>query len=88
MLKKLKNPIYETIFSENDIKRYEDFGRFFRSIAFYIRSNPERNIVERYNFRPREMINDVLSEIQKKIIKIEDEKVEAILTSVYFFVNT
>ncbi len=77
----LKNPIYETIFTKNDIKRYEDYGRFFRSIAFYVRSNPERNIIEAYNSRPREMINNVLSGLQNKTIIINDIKLKAILNA-------
>lgn len=65
---------YETVFSNNDIKRYEDYGRFYRSLAFFLRSNVEKGIVEGYSSRPREMINNVLQECQKgdKSLKKED----------------
>lgn len=70
---------YTMVFSPNDIKRYEDYGRFYRSLAFYIRTNPEKDCVEKYNSRPREMINDVLYEIQQKNIVVEPEIVIAII---------
>lgn len=70
---------YRMVFSQNDIKRYEDYGRFYRSIAFYVRTSPEKECVEKYNSRPREMINDVLYEIQQKSIVIEPETILAII---------
>lgn len=70
---------YKMVFSANDIKRYEDYGRFYRSIAFFVRTNPERNCVEGYNSRPREMINDVLYEIQQKSITIDPENILSII---------
>lgn len=70
---------YQMVFTTNDIKRYEDYGRFYRSIAFFVRTNPEQNCVERYNSRPREMINDVLYEIQQKIIVMDPENVSSII---------
>lgn len=73
-----KNP-YKMIFSSNDIQRYEDYGRFYRSLAFYVRTNPEKDCVEKYNSRPREMINDVLYDIQQKNIVINSEIVEAVI---------
>ena len=75
----IDGPQYTMVFSPNDIKRYEDYGRFYRSLAFYIRTNPEKDCVERYNSRPREMINDVLYEIQQKNIVVEPEIVTAII---------
>ena len=77
----LSNSAYNIIFSKNDIKRFEDFGRFFRSIAFYVRANVEKDIVEGYNSRPREMINNVLSDLQRKNICIDDDKVKEILNT-------
>ena len=77
----LKNTAYNIIFSKNDIKRFEDFGRLFRSIAFYVRANTQKEVIEGYNSRPREMINNVLSDLQRKIICIEDDKVLAILNA-------
>lgn len=75
----IDEPQYKLVFTTNDIKRYEDYGRFYRSIAFYIRTNPEQNCVEKYNSRPREMINDVLYEIQQKNIKLDSETVLSII---------
>lgn len=62
---------YESIFSKNDIKRYEDYGRLYKSLAFYLRSDIENGIVEGYNSRPREMINNVLQELQKESVTID-----------------
>lgn len=71
---------YKKIFTINDRKRYEDYGRFYKSIAFYIRSNLENGIVEKYNSRPREMINDVLQEFQNKNhSNIDSERINEIL---------
>ena len=70
---------YKLVFTPNDIKRYEDFGRFYRSIAYYLRTNITIGCVEGYNSRPREMINDVLYKIQKKEIIINESKLQTIL---------
>lgn len=70
---------YTKIFSDNDIKRYEDYGRFYTSIAFYLRSSIVNNIVKGYNSRPRDMINNVLQGIQNKEISLDDESVMLIL---------
>lgn len=74
-----KKAEYETIFSQNDIKRFEDYGRFYRSIAFYIKSDLEKRIVIDYNSRPREMINSVLQDLQEKKIAIDLHEVRIIL---------
>lgn len=70
---------YESIFSKNDIKRYEDYGRMYRSLAFYLRSKIDEGIVEGYNSRPRDMINTVLQEIQCDKITIEQDILNVIL---------
>lgn len=77
----LKNnrELYESVFTANDIKRYEDYGRFYRSLAFYLRSNTENGVVEGYNSRPRDMINNVLQDIQKGDTTIEKEKLLLLL---------
>lgn len=72
---------YERQFSENDIKRFEDYGRFYRSIAFYIQSNIPQAKVESYNSRPRDMINMVLQKLQKGEISLCEDDVEKILNS-------
>ncbi len=74
-----KMAIYKSIFTDNDIKRYEDYGRFYTSIAFYYRSNFEQEEVLGYNSRPRDMINNVLQDIQNREIIISDEEVSIVL---------
>lgn len=75
----LESPAYKLIFSDNDIKHYEDFGRFFRSIAFYIRADETNDVIIGYNSRPREMINNVLSALQSHKLSISDEEIKKIL---------
>lgn len=55
---------YKGIFTPNDIKRFEDYGRFYKSIAFYKQSNTDTKVVDGYNSRPRDMINKVLQGFQ------------------------
>lgn len=73
------SPAYKMIFSATNIKRYDDYGRFFRSIAFYLKYNPESKAVVGYNSRPREMINSVLASVQSKKISIADEEIRNVL---------
>ncbi|URZ01705.1 DUF262 domain-containing protein [Clostridium felsineum] len=75
----VKTEYYKRFFSANDIKRYEDYGRFYSSIAYYINTDFENRIVKDYNSRPREMINDVLYNIQKKKIVLENDKLNEII---------
>lgn len=70
---------YRKIFSPNDIKRYEDFGRFYRSVAYYMRSDKDKCIVNGYNSRPRDMINNVLQSFQNGDENIEEEDLIRIL---------
>lgn len=73
---------YNSIFSTKNIQRYDDYGRFYKSISFYFQSESnDQSIweVKDYNSRPRDMINSVLNHIQKKEIVIEDEKLHIIL---------
>lgn len=72
---------YNKIFTRAAQIRYDDYGRFYRSIAFYIKSNIETHIVDGYNSRPREMINNVLYGIQKGEIVISSKELETILVS-------
>jgi len=55
---------YTTAFSQNDIKRFDDYGRFFASVAFYKKSDITLCVVSDYNSRPRDMINAVLQAAQ------------------------
>ncbi|MCP2027421.1 hypothetical protein L1276_002578 [Flavobacterium sp. HSC-32F16] len=79
-----KIPEYFKMFSKTDIHRFEDFGRFYRSIAFYINSRlgdvDEDIFVENYNSRPRDMINSVLQGIQNKSILLDQEQLNKILS--------
>lgn len=78
----LKNPAtYELIFSKNDIKRFDDYGRFFRSIAFYAKADIENDIIIGYNSRPREMINSVLSDLQKRTLIIDSDILDRIMNA-------
>lgn len=70
---------YKEIFTPNDIKRFEDYGRFYKSIAFYQQSNLTTLKVDNYNSRPREMINCVLEKLQKKEIQIEESVIQTII---------
>lgn len=70
---------YELVFSNNDIKRYEDYGRFYKSLAFFICSDIESGVVRGYNSRPREMINNILQEFQKSKQDIDKETLITIL---------
>lgn len=76
---KSNKEFYGAVFTPNDIKRYEDYGRFYRSLAFYLRSNVNCCVVEGYNSRPRDMINNVLQDIQKGAISIDKEKLLLLL---------
>lgn len=76
---KAHRDFYESVFTANDIKRYEDYGRLYKSLAFYLRSNIEKGIVEGYNSRPREMINNVLQDIQKGTVSIDKSKLLLLL---------
>lgn len=62
----LNSENYSKLFSKPKIKRYDDYGVFFKSIAFYINTNEESLIISDYNSRPREMINNVLASFQKQ----------------------
>ena len=70
---------YKRVFSPNDIKRYEDYGRFYTSIAFKLRSDIETGVVIGYNSRPRDMINNVLQEIQNNKLSLSKENIIAVL---------
>lgn len=75
----IENGQYKMVFSNNDIKRYEDYGRFYRSIAFCHCTDQDNEIVKGYNSRPREMINDVLYKLQNKEIVIENDVIVTII---------
>lgn len=78
---------YKNVFSKNDTKRYDDYGRFYRSIAFYVRSNIKAAIVDKYNSRPREMINNVLQDFQNHKELLEKEVIQEILNKTLQLLN-
>lgn len=70
---------YTKAFSQNDIKRFDDYGRFFASISFYVQSDITSCVVSGYNSRPRDMINAVLQAAQKDTELISPETLHKIL---------
>lgn len=74
-----KKKEYLKIFTINNIKRYDDYGRFYKSLAFYVKTDLTNNFVKDYNSRPREMINDVLQSFQKKTVILSNDKIINIL---------
>ena len=75
------NEEYLKIFSKNDIKRFNDYGRFYRSIAFFYNTNLYSCTVENYNSRPKQMIDDVLQSFQKKERIFEESDIEKLLNN-------
>lgn len=70
---------YSKVFSGAGIKRFEDYGRFYRSLAFYLKSDKENKTIRDYNSRPRDMINNVLGDIQQRRQSIEKDELLKIL---------
>lgn len=58
------NERYCKLFSKAKIERYEDYGIFYKAIAFYLSIDEENLVVKGYNSRPRELINTVLASFQ------------------------
>jgi len=55
---------YKSIFSPAKIKRYVDYGVFYKALSFYLSTNEEEKVIDNYNSRPRELINSILSSFQ------------------------
>lgn len=72
-------PEYQQLFTEMTMKRYEDYGRFYKSIAFYTQSDLKELCVKNYNSRPRDMINNVLQKFQKEKSEMGQEEINLIL---------
>lgn len=70
---------YIQIFTKNDIKRFRDYGRFYRSLAFYLNSDLSQKVVQNYNSRPKEMIDNILQDFQKGKRTINEEELLKIL---------
>lgn len=65
---------YTKLFTATNRDRYEDFGIFYRVLAFYFNTNLETCIVEGYNSRPREMINSTLQKFQNNTLSISKDE--------------
>ncbi len=50
---KVLKQAYCQIFTENSIKHYDDYGRFYKSLVFYEKTDISKGIVIDYNSRPR-----------------------------------
>lgn len=75
------NEEYLKIFSRNDIKRFNDYGRFYRSIAFFYNTRLDLCIVDNYNSRPKQMIDNMLQSFQKKEKIVKNDDIEQILNN-------
>lgn len=73
--------LYKSAFSPLATKRYVDINRIFKTIAYYKRFNSSTFVIEGYNSRPKEMINDVLQELQNQT----DESIISQLPSLVSF---
>ena len=73
------NPQYLELFSKNDIRHFNDYGRFYRSIAFYYSTNISTYTVEKYNSRPKQMIDNILQSFQNKERPYEEDVIRDIL---------
>lgn len=70
---------YRKLFSSIDIKRFNDYGRFYRSIAFYYNTDIKLCFVKNYNSRPKQMIDNVLQSFQKEEISFKEEIIKTLL---------
>lgn len=70
---------YLELFTKNDVKRFNDYGRFYRSIAFYYNTDLENCIVQGYNSRPKEMIDTLLQECQVNAEKFKETEIIQVL---------
>ena len=70
---------YLELFTKNDVKRFNDYGRFYRSIAFYHNTDLENCIVRGYNSRPKEMIDTLLQAYQLNTEKFKEEEIVQVL---------
>lgn len=81
---KKETQMYKNVFTKTDLKHYKDYGRFYRSLAFFTQTNIEKGIIEDYNSRPRDMINMVLKDFQSKKKTISNEKITKIMEKTLF----
>lgn len=72
---------YLKIFNKGDYKRFNDCGKYYAALAFEHNTNIEAKVVDNYNSRPVEMINNYLEAVQKKVISFDREHVNLVLQS-------
>lgn len=70
---------YLELFTKNDVKHFNDYGRFYRSIAFYYNTDLENCIVRGYNSRPKEMIDTLLQDCQVNAEKFKETEIIQVL---------
>ncbi|MFR5268591.1 DUF262 domain-containing protein [Veillonella atypica] len=70
---------YLELFTKNDVKHFNDYGRFYRSIAFYYNTDLENCIVRGYNSRPKEMIDTLLQECQVNAERFKETEIIQVL---------
>ena len=73
------NKEYLEIFTEADIRRFNDYGRFYRSIAFFYNTDLKSCIVRNYNSRPKQMIDDMLQSFQKREQNFNKDDIKTLL---------
>ncbi len=72
---------YLKIFNKGDYKRFNDCGKYYAALAFEHNTNIEFKVVDNYNSRPVEMINNYLEAVQKKVISFDIDHVNSVLNS-------
>lgn len=73
------NNDYLNIFSSTDIKRFNDYGRFYRSIAFFYNTDINLCTVNNYKSRPKQMIDEILQCFQIKGKDLDDKTIKIVL---------
>ena len=73
------NEDYLELFSPNDIKRFNDYGRFYRSIAFYYNTDIATCVVKNYNSRPKQRIDNMLQGFQRNELEYDENVIREIL---------
>ncbi len=72
---------YLKIFNKGDYKRFNDCGKYYAALAFEHNINIDEKVVDNYNSRPVEMINNYLEAIQRKIIAFDIQHVNTVLNA-------
>lgn len=73
------NNDYERAFSRNDIKRYKDYNRIFKSFVYFTKFDHDSCTLTSYNSRPRDLINSTMQDYQKGLSSQNIDKIELII---------